>query len=50
MKSNRAAVYIRTSTTDQNPDLQKNELPEYCEWQGWQVMETYIDTISGGKD
>ncbi len=30
MKSKRAAVYVRISTADQNQDLQRHELPEYC--------------------
>ena len=31
-------------------NLQKHELPEYCARRGWEVAETYLDTISGGKD
>jgi DNA invertase Pin-like site-specific DNA recombinase len=50
MKTKRAAVYIRISTGDQNPDLQKHELPDYCERRAWPVAETYIDIMSGGKD
>jgi DNA invertase Pin-like site-specific DNA recombinase len=46
----RAAVYVRISTGDQNPDLQKHELPEYCGRRGWQVAEVYEDRASGGKD
>lgn len=49
-KGARAAIYIRISTGDQNPDLQRQELPEYCERRGWQLVETYEDHISGGKD
>ena len=45
-----AAVYIRISTGDQNPDLQRQELPEYCERRGWQLVGTYEDHMSGGKD
>ena len=50
MNSKRAAVYIRVSTNEQNPDLQKHELPEYCDRRGWQAVDTYIDTVSGRKD
>lgn len=50
MKSKRAAIYVRVSTSDQNPDLQKTELPEYAERRGWSVAEVYIDTMSGGRD
>jgi DNA invertase Pin-like site-specific DNA recombinase len=49
-KGARAAVYIRISTGDQNPDLQRQELPEYCERRGWRLVETYEDQMSGGKD
>jgi DNA invertase Pin-like site-specific DNA recombinase len=49
-KGARAAVYIRISTGDQNPDLQRQELPEYCERRGWRLVETYEDHMSGGKD
>jgi DNA invertase Pin-like site-specific DNA recombinase len=49
MKPKRAAVYIRISTNEQNPDLQKHELPEYCERRGWGVADVYEDHISGGK-
>jgi DNA invertase Pin-like site-specific DNA recombinase len=50
MKPKRAAVYIRISTNEQNPDLQKHELPEYCERRGWSVADVYEDHVSGGKD
>ncbi len=46
----RAAVYIRISTGDQNPDLQKHELPEYIGRRGWHVAEVYEDRITGSKD
>src|SRR4051812_37558461 len=46
----RAAIYVRISTTEQNPDLQHHELPEYCQRRGWQVSEVYEDHVSGGKD
>ncbi len=50
MKPKRVGVYIRISTGEQNPDLQKHELPEYSERRGWQVVQTYFDAVSGGKD
>jgi DNA invertase Pin-like site-specific DNA recombinase len=46
----RAAIYVRISTGDQNPDLQNHELPEYCGRRGWKVAEVYEDRVSGGKD
>ena len=50
MKPKRVALYIRISTGDQNADLQKNELPEYCQFRKWEIVETYSDTMSGAKD
>ena len=49
-KGARAGIYIRISTGDRNPDLQLNELPEYCERRGWTMVETYEDHMSGAKD
>jgi DNA invertase Pin-like site-specific DNA recombinase len=46
----RTAVYVRISTADQNSDLQKQELPEYCERRGWQGADVYEGHMSGGKD
>lgn len=45
----RAAVYARVSTTDQNCELQLRELQAYAERQGWSIMETYQDVMSGAK-
>jgi len=50
MKSKRAALYCRVSTSDQNPDLQQTELKEYCQFRKWEVAELFTDTISGAKD
>jgi DNA invertase Pin-like site-specific DNA recombinase len=50
VRGSRAAVYIRISTGDQNPALQRDELPAYCAKRGWQVVETYEDHMSGSKD
>jgi DNA invertase Pin-like site-specific DNA recombinase len=44
-----AAIYARVSTTDQNCEMQLRELRSYAERQGWGVMETYQDTMSGAK-
>jgi DNA invertase Pin-like site-specific DNA recombinase len=43
----RAAIYARVSTTDQNCELQLRELQAYAERQGWSIVETYQDTMSG---
>jgi putative DNA-invertase from lambdoid prophage Rac len=48
-RKERAAVYIRVSTSDQNPELQLREIKDYANRQGWEIVETYQDTISGAK-
>jgi DNA invertase Pin-like site-specific DNA recombinase len=50
MKSKRVAIYTRVSTGDQNADLQKNELTEYCQWRKMEIAEAYSDVMSGAKD
>lgn len=45
----RAAIYTRVSTSDQNPDLQLREVNDYASRQGWEIVETHQDTISGAK-
>lgn len=50
MKPKRVAVYTRVSTGDQNADLQKNELTEYCQWRRMEITEIYSDVMSGAKD
>lgn len=51
MKNNRAAIYVRCSTTHQNLDIQLNDLRKYAEAKGLQVVQEYSDFgISGAKD
>jgi len=45
----KAAIYTRVSTTDQNAELQIRELNDYAGKQGWDVVETYADVMSGAK-
>ena len=47
-----AAIYARVSTnTGQNPEMQLNELREYCQRRGWQIEGEYVDAgISGSKE
>jgi DNA invertase Pin-like site-specific DNA recombinase len=45
----RAAIYARVSTSEQNPELQLREIHDYASRQGWEIVETYQDTISGAK-
>ena len=46
----RAAIYARVSTTDQNCELQLNELREYIKRHGWESVGEYVDSgWSGAK-
>jgi DNA invertase Pin-like site-specific DNA recombinase len=45
----KVAIYTRVSMPDQNPDLQLGELHDYADRQGWEVVGTYHDVISGTK-
>ena len=43
----RTAVYARVSTSDQNCDLQRRELREYCQRRGWEpVADTVVNGIN----
>jgi DNA invertase Pin-like site-specific DNA recombinase len=37
------------STADQNPELQLRDLQAHADRQGWAIVETYEDVISGAK-
>ena len=37
------------STADQNSELQIREIQDYAGRQGWEIVETYQDVISGAK-
>ncbi len=50
MKPKRVALYFRISTGDQTSDLQKDELTEYCERRGWEIVGPYRDVMSGARD
>src|SRR5262249_21898431 len=45
----KAALYVRVSTPDQTCALQTPEPSEYVERRGWELAETYRDTMSGAK-
>ena len=50
MKTKRAAIYLRVSTTDQNTSNQDRELRQLAERAGWEVVKVYKDhRISGAK-
>jgi len=49
----RVAVYARVSTigNGQSPEMQLNELREFCDRRGWRVAAEYVDIgISGSKE
>jgi DNA invertase Pin-like site-specific DNA recombinase len=48
----RAAIYARVSTHNgQNPEMQLDEVREYCRLRGWKVVGEYVDEgISGSKE
>ena len=48
----RAAVYARVSTHNaQNPEMQLDEVREYCRRRGWKIEGEYVDEgISGSKE
>lgn len=47
----RAAAYHRVSRSDQNPQLQQDEVAELIERRGWQLAGSYTDEgISGSRD
>lgn len=50
MKPKRVALYFRISTGDQTSDLQEDELTEYCERRGWEIVGPYRDVMSGARD
>ena len=46
----KVALYARVSTSDQNPQVQLQQLKEYAQCQGWDVVQDYVDQgISGAK-
>jgi len=48
----RAAIYARVSTHNgQNPEMQLDEVREYCRRRGWKIEGEYVDEgISGSKE
>ncbi len=48
----RAAIYARVSThNSQNPEMQIEEVREYCQRRGWKILGNYVDEgISGSKE
>ena len=51
MKSRRAAIYARVSTTDQHPEVQLDPLREYAEARGFEIVAEHVDHgVSGAKE
>ena len=46
----RAVFYCRVSTSDQNAQMQLDELHRAAEQRGWIITGKYVDTISGSKE
>lgn len=46
----KVAIYARVSTDEQSTDQQITALQEFCDIKGYEVVERYIDIISGIKD
>ena len=48
----RAAIYLRVSTDDgrQTVEIQQRELSEYAHRQGWRVVATFSEQISGAAN
>lgn len=45
----KAIIYTRVSTTDQKPENQIQELEAYAAKQGWEIVQTVTDKVSGTK-
>jgi DNA invertase Pin-like site-specific DNA recombinase len=48
----RAAVYARVSTSNhhQDPEVQLRDIRSFCQFKGWEIVETYVDKgVSGAK-
>jgi len=46
----KVALYLRVSTTDQDPETQGREVRAFAQARGWEVVETYQDVgISGAR-
>ncbi len=45
----RAALYLRVSTVDQNPETQLHDLHQMAAQRGYEIVQEYTDRISGTK-
>ena len=46
----KAVIYLRTSTTEQHPEKQKEECQRFAESRGYEIVEVYQEQLSGYKD
>jgi DNA invertase Pin-like site-specific DNA recombinase len=51
MATNRVALYSRVSMKDKGQDVrnQTDQLREFCQRQGWQIVQEYSDKVSGRR-
>lgn len=45
--TDRVALYVRVSTSDQDPERQERSLRSYADAQGWVVIESYCEVVTG---
>ena len=45
----KADIYLRTSTTEQHPEKQKQECLEFAKRKGYEIGEIYLEQLSGYK-
>src|SRR6201981_3793256 len=45
----RAALYMRVSTVDQNPETQLHDLRQMATQRGYEIVQEYTDRISGAR-
>lgn len=47
---NTAIIYLRTSSKEQNPELQREDCINFCKNKGWEIVGIYTEQVSGYKD
>ena len=50
MQNNRAIIYARCSTDQQDPSMQVSELREYAARRGFQIVDEFTDIASGSRN
>ena len=45
----RAALYTRVSSLDQHPETQSLDLRQMAAQRGYEIVQEYVDRISGAK-